>query len=57
MSKMMEFILHREGNIPGKGENADSQHFLLYPQSFQKVVFPEQQVELNFFLCECRSYE
>ena len=26
-------------NIVGKGENADYQHFLLYPQCFQKASF------------------
>ena len=26
-------------NIVGKGENAGCQHFLLFPQSFQKALF------------------
>ena len=28
-------------NIVGKGENAGYQHFLLFPQCFQKASFPE----------------
>ena len=27
-------------NIVGKGENADNQDFLLFPQCFQKAFFP-----------------
>ena len=27
-------------NIVGKGENAGYQHFLLFPQCFQKATFP-----------------
>ena len=26
-------------NIVGKGENSDNQHFLLFPQYFQKLSF------------------
>ena len=28
-------------NFVGKGENASYQHFLLFPQCFQKLSFPE----------------
>ena len=28
-------------NILEKGENADDQHFLLFPQCFEKASFPE----------------
>ena len=28
-------------NIVGKGENASYQHFLLFPQCFEKVSFPD----------------
>ena len=28
-------------NIVGKGENAGYQHFLLFPQCFEKASFPE----------------
>ena len=30
-------VFHRVENIVGKGENAGYQHFLLFPQCFQKV--------------------
>ena len=29
-----------EENIVGKGENVGYQHFLLFPQCFQKAYFP-----------------
>ena len=35
---MMELSLNRIENIVGKGENAGYQHFLLFPQWFQKVL-------------------
>ena len=34
---MLKFVLGREESIVGKGENAGYQHFLLFPQCFQKV--------------------
>ena len=34
---MVISILDRAENIVGKGENAGYQHFLLFPQSFQKA--------------------
>ena len=37
--KEFEFALGRIGNIVGKGENAGYQHFLLFPQCFQKATF------------------
>ena len=40
MSKKLKFVLVRVENIVGKGENADYQHFLLFPQCFQKASFP-----------------
>ena len=33
------FVSHRVENIVRKGENADKQHFLLFPQHLQKT-FP-----------------
>ena len=30
-----------EKNIVGKGENAGYQHFLLFPQCFEKASFPD----------------
>ena len=37
----IEFVLGRIENIVGKGENAGDQHFLLFPQCFLKLSFPE----------------
>ena len=34
----MVFICDMVENIVGKGENAGYQHFLLFPQYFQKVI-------------------
>ena len=36
VAEKLEFILGRVENIVGKGENAGYQHFLLFPQCFQK---------------------
>ena len=33
----LKFALRRVENIVGKGENADYQQFLFFPQSFQKA--------------------
>ena len=35
--KMMISVFDMEGNIVGKGENVGYQHFLLFPQCFQKA--------------------
>ena len=32
-------VFDRAGNIVGKGENADYQHFLLFPQCFEMASF------------------
>ena len=37
----LKFALNRTENIVGKGENAGYQHFLLFPQCFQKLSFQE----------------
>ena len=37
----LKFVLGRVENIVGKGENAGYQHFLLFPQCFLKLSFPE----------------
>ena len=37
--KKKKFIMRWIENIAGKGENAGYQHFLLFPQSFQKASF------------------
>ena len=34
---LINFVLGRVENIVGKGENAGYQHFLLFPQYFQKA--------------------
>ena len=36
---MAEFVCDRVENIVGKGQNAGSQHFLLFPQCFSKGLF------------------
>ena len=40
VSEKLKFDLGRVENIVGKGENAGYQHFLLFPQCFQKASFP-----------------
>ena len=37
VAQMVQFSFERVENIVGKGENAGYQHFLLFPQCFQKV--------------------
>ena len=37
--KMIIFVFDSVENILGKGENAGYQHFLLFPQCFQKASF------------------
>ena len=39
MIRTLKFVLGREENLVRKGENADNQHFLLFPQSFQNAFF------------------
>ena len=39
VNKKFQFVLGRVENIVGKGENAGYQHFLLFPQCFQKASF------------------
>ena len=41
MIVIQKFMLGRVQNIVEKGENAGYQHFLLFPQCFQKPSFPE----------------
>ena len=38
--KMMIFVFDRVENIVGKGENACYQHYLLFPQCFQRAFYP-----------------
>ena len=37
LAEKLKFVLERVENIVGKGENAGYQHFLLFPQCFQKA--------------------
>ena len=39
VNKNLKFVLERVENIVEKGENAGYQHFLLFPQCFQKAFF------------------
>ena len=39
VTEKMKFVLGRVENIVGKGENAGNQHFLLFPQCFQKASY------------------
>ena len=41
VTQKLKFVLGRVENIMGKRENADFQHFLLFPQCFLKLSFPE----------------
>ena len=41
LAEKMISVYDRIENIVGKGENAGYQHFLLFPQSFQKAAFPD----------------
>ena len=40
MTVKLKFVLGRVEHIVGKGENAGYQHFLLFPQLFQKASYP-----------------
>ena len=39
VAKMAKFVFDRLESIVGKGENAGIQHFLHFPQCFQKACF------------------
>ena len=41
VAQKLKFELWKEENIMGKGENAGYQHFLLFPQCFLELSFPE----------------
>ena len=40
-NQKLKFMSRRVENIVGKRENAGNRHFCLFPQSFQKLSFPE----------------
>ena len=48
VTEKLKVLLGRVENIVGKGENAGYQHFLLFPQCFQK---PSVSGSLNLGLC------
>ena len=39
VTEKLKIVLRRVENVVGKGENAGYQHFLLFPQCFQKVSY------------------
>ena len=39
VTEKLRFVLEKVENIVGKGENAGHQHFLLFPQCFQKAYY------------------
>ena len=39
VNEKLKFVFGIVENIVGKGENAGDQHFLLFPQCFQKAFF------------------
>ena len=39
VTQNIKVVFHRIENIVGKEENAGNQHFLLFPQCFQKACF------------------
>ena len=39
VTEKLKLVLGTGGNIVGKGENAGYQHFLLFPQRFQKAYY------------------
>ena len=41
VTQKLKFTMGRMENIVGNGENVGYQHFLLFPQYFQKLSFPE----------------
>ena len=42
-TEKLKFVLGRVENIMGKGENACYQHFLLFPQCFQKTLSQDRE--------------
>ena len=50
------FVFHRVEKVVGKGENAGYQHFLLFPQCFQKAFYvPLEEEGVHFFAPLCLS--
>ena len=61
VAEMVIFVFDRDENIVEKGENAGYQHFLLFPQSFQKASSPEKsglcskELNLQSVICPLQS--
>ena len=51
MTQKLKFTLGGVENIVGKGENAGYQHFLLFPQCFQKASFSGSLKSLDCVKC------
>ena len=45
----MKFVRYRIENIVGQGENAGNQHFLLFPQCFQKSFLSQGRKNQGLF--------
>ena len=54
-AKMMIFPLDGVENIVGKGENAVNQHFLLFPQCFQKAS-SIRSLKVGIVWCRVKNY-
>ena len=50
VTKNINFVFHRIGNIVGKGENAGYQHFLFSQQCFQKAFCPRGIKSLEYMV-------
>ena len=48
---MIISVFDRVENIVGKGENAGHQHFLLFPQCFEKASFPDMSKGVIMWEC------
>ena len=44
MTQKLKFVFGREENNVGKGENADNQHFLTFPQCFPRFLFQRCEI-------------
>ena len=44
VTQNIEFVFHGMENIVGKGGNAGNQLFLIFPQCFEKSLFPQKRL-------------
>ena len=56
VANVMIFVFDRIENIVGKGENAGYQHFLLFPQSFQRTLL-KSEYEFFYMHDNCEKRE